>query len=49
MVSGTVDEPFGMQGHMSESALARLLEDTGAINTALLRSIRWPWRVSNAA
>lgn len=35
-VSGTVDEPFGMQGHMSGRALARLLGDTGAINTALL-------------
>jgi putative ABC transport system permease protein len=35
-VAGLVSEPFGMQGHMSEKALARLAGGTGAVNTALL-------------
>ena len=35
-VAGTVDEPFGMQGHMDERALARLVRDSGAVSTALL-------------
>jgi putative ABC transport system permease protein len=35
-VAGTVDEPFGMQGHMDARALARLVRDSGAVNTALL-------------
>jgi len=36
IVAGMVDEPFGMQGHMTARALARLARDTGAVNTALL-------------
>ena len=35
-VVGTVDEPFGMQGHMSWGALGRLVRDTGAVSTALM-------------
>lgn len=35
-VAGLVDEPFGMQGHMDERALGRLLSDSGAVSTALL-------------
>lgn len=35
-VAGLVDEPFGLAGHMSQSTLSRLLNDTGPINTALL-------------
>jgi putative ABC transport system permease protein len=35
-VAGLVGEPFGLAGHMDRNALARLLGDTGPINTALL-------------
>lgn len=35
-VAGFVDESFGLQGHMTQRALARLVGDGGAINTALL-------------
>ncbi len=36
VVSGFVDEPFGLQGHMLKPDLERLLRDSGAVNTALL-------------
>ncbi len=35
-IAGFVDEPFGLTGHMDARALARLLGDTGPVNTALL-------------
>lgn len=35
-VADLVDEPFGLQGHMRERDLARLLGDGGAVTTALL-------------
>jgi putative ABC transport system permease protein len=35
-VAGFVDESFGLQGHMQQDALARLMGDAGAINTVLL-------------
>jgi putative ABC transport system permease protein len=35
-IVGFVAEPFGLMGHMSGQALARLLGDTGPVNTALL-------------
>ncbi len=36
LVSGFIEEPFGLAGHMDTGALARLLGDTGPVNTALL-------------
>lgn len=36
VVSGFVDEPFGLQGHLWLPELNRLLGDAGAVNTALL-------------
>lgn len=36
-VAGFVEEPFGLQGHMLQHDLERLLRDAGAVNTALLR------------
>lgn len=36
-VAGFVEEPFGLQGHMYQSDLERLMRDAGAVNTALLR------------
>jgi putative ABC transport system permease protein len=36
-VTGFVDEPFGLQGHMRDRQLNRLLGDSGTLNTVLLR------------
>ncbi|MBX3127637.1 MAG: FtsX-like permease family protein [Polyangiaceae bacterium] len=36
-ISGLVDEPFGMQGHVDEETFARLIGQSPTINTALLR------------
>jgi putative ABC transport system permease protein len=35
-VTGLVEEPFGLMGHMHQRTLARLLRDTAPINTTLL-------------
>lgn len=35
-VADFIEEPFGLTGHMHQQALARLLGDTGPVNTALL-------------
>ncbi len=35
-VTGFIDEPFGLQAHMRQTDLERLLRDSGAVNTALL-------------
>lgn len=35
-VAGLVEEPFGLSGHMDRRSLARLMGDTGPINTVLL-------------
>jgi putative ABC transport system permease protein len=35
-VAGLVEEPFGLAGHMDQNALARMMGDTGPINTVLL-------------
>lgn len=37
VVTGFVDEPFGLQAHMAMSDLDRLLGDSGAVTTALLQ------------
>jgi putative ABC transport system permease protein len=37
VVSGFIDEAFGMQGHMQGAALNRLMRDDGRVSTALLR------------
>lgn len=36
VVSGFIDEPFGLQGHMRLEDLNRLMRDSGMVNTALL-------------
>lgn len=36
-ISGFVEESFGLFGHMNGRALARVLGDTGPVNTALLK------------
>ncbi|MEB2313391.1 MAG: ABC transporter permease [Sorangiineae bacterium] len=37
-VTGLVDEAFGLQGHMTREALARLLDEEPSVNFALLRT-----------
>jgi putative ABC transport system permease protein len=36
-VSGLVEEPMGLSGHMDAAALAELMRDGGAVNSALLQ------------